>query len=98
VWVLYGAGRAVGRLESVGMGPVNVWGEGGFERFRFPVVERVEAVVQGRLGGGAVVGGVRRLWGRLVVLRSVAGLRGRLSGVVVKGGSSRLWGRLVGAK
>ena len=62
------------------------------------MVERVEAVVQGRLGGGAVVGGVRRQWGRLVVLRSGAGLRGRLSGVVVKGGSSRLWGRLVGAK
>jgi hypothetical protein len=85
-------------VESVGKGTVNGWEAGVCERFRFPVVERVEAVVQGRLGGGAVVGGVRRQWGRLVVLRSGAGLRGRLSGVVVKGGSSRLWGRLVGAK
>jgi hypothetical protein len=36
--VLSGAGRAVGRLESVGMGSVNGWGGEGFESFRFPVV------------------------------------------------------------
>ncbi len=96
--VLSGAGRAVGRLESVGMGTDNGLGEGGFERFRFPVMVWVGAAVQGRLGGGAVVRGARRQWGRLVVLRSVAGLRGRLGGVVVVGGASRLWGHLVGAK